>query len=233
MFGIAGFDMSESSLESAAWYVVVWVYGPTFSKTLFGGTFHVVWFALPKFWIGAFCVFHMFSHFCRLFFVSGNSLKETPYLRIGHSNVLLAKKNVRSGLHLPLSSCDVNSSINQDVSGLVKADIEEWKRHSHLNPSFRNPGWATEQSPIVKWFQSWTSLEATGIRGVGGKYTFGMCVYCFLYLEQGWCFFWTHQWCIVMPKKFLPLVVGCWLLLLLLLLLLLVACCCCCCCCCC
>ena len=50
----------------------------------------------------------MFSHVCRLFFVSGNSLKESPSLRIGHSNVPVAVMKRQPGLNLPNSSCDVN-----------------------------------------------------------------------------------------------------------------------------
>lgn len=55
-------------------------------------------------------MFHIFV----AFFVSGNSLKESPYLRIGQSNVLLALVKSQTGLHLSLSSCNVN----QDVRAL-------------------------------------------------------------------------------------------------------------------
>ena len=87
------------------------LYCPTLpsTKITFGGTFHSAWFAAPKVKIINWCF-----TFLSPFFVSGNSLKESPYLRIGQSNVLRALVTSQTGLHLPLSSCNVN----QDVQAL-------------------------------------------------------------------------------------------------------------------
>lgn len=82
-----------------------------------------------------------------------------------------------------------------------------WRRSMEttfgLGSVLPQPGWAAEESPIVKRFQSWTLLEAAGISGVWGRirYTLDIWYVCLLLLnlERGWTlnevFFGKRQWC--------------------------------------
>ncbi len=138
----------------------------------------------------------MFSHVCRRFFVSGNSLAKGPYLRIGHSNVLLAMMKSRTGLHLPLSLCDVN----QDVQALWRLtskhgnDIRNWIRPSTIRVGDRTKS----DCQIISILKL---VGSSGDQWVWGrtKYTFGMCIYCFYILNRdelgNRVSFRKRQWC--------------------------------------
>lgn len=88
-------------------------------------------------------VLFVFSHvftllstlFCFRKFFEGNSLPENWAFQCASG-----KKERAVGASFAPFFVRCQLKHQPRCSGLVKADIEEWKRHSHLNPSFRNPG---------------------------------------------------------------------------------------------
>ena len=190
--GLSGLDYSVSSLLICGSMVLINTFEcPTFSKIVFGGPFHSAWCAVPKSLIDVFT--RLSPVFCfRKFFK--NPLPENWAVQCASGD---DEEPAGASFAPFFVQCQPR------CSGLVEADVEAWKQHSDLDPVLPQPGWAAEESPIVKRFQSWTLLEAAGISGVWGRirYTLDIWYVCLLLLnlERGWTlnevFFGKRQWC--------------------------------------